>query len=1559
MSCLRNSRLYPGFLIALATVPLSVTLAGQSVARADSDKHNAKDSQDTSVDKKSSHSTAAPSSSLDQQYAYIKAVGDAEAVLDTAGKLQKQIGDQVTALKIGTEGLDASEDGLKKLSALVDLVPKLDPAVVNNKLTKQIKSIQDAQADLNKKHDLLLKLTSAEIKRSFADLKVALGKFSGLIKDLIEMQSDLKDLQGELGTAPPPPGVLTKALSSVSAQEAKMLDKIRGKLLTLQNLPQQAKTDQLRHTLHDEIGNLKTSLLLRYKADSDLTKLHKALLKLAVPDQDAAAALAACDKTLLGVLTKSQTWLTTLAQDTLDESKEGDLSFERVLLDPRKYSTEAQTNAAYLKGVAQDLDTIDSGLKASLTPLGQGDFPAEARPAGYDAQPFGDRLPFLEQAIQRLNIVALKLAQPYPLDITHWDADQINLYYFDDVTRLIQVLNDKAEIRRNDTDASTAADKARTALNTASQDVLVKRQTVNDLRRQIADNGDALRVGKNDILGKQNQADNALRASKARSLRSAAAERQAKLRLDEAQAEADRAKAEQDLADKRLTEASADKTTETLTLTRLKARRDAADQNAIRANDRADIAQAALTKATSENTSAGDDLKSVSTDNTSLTGILNGEVTDLKAKLASAVSDESKAEDSLRSATTTAFLTAQADNLSFARARDNAPFLVSLPTTDQLSTNSDPLKRVMLFGFPDSRTLFIRGSEADVALVKEMVAKFDQPQAQAEMSVYTLEISSDTTSAGIRRFQEALKAVQEELAIHRVQSDVALTLLRECINDEVMGVKPGMPVVPMTTELKAANYFDFYDPKVVDALGLTAFKTHEGKFASGTADKLVPLFLPNPSCTATLAEALVVLALAKEEARGKIVAAFTTKLQGRLSGELKQLPTVSGETLNNLKRTADKEKRARTEFGLRNVLPFSNFRRLFVSVNKRDAPDVCAFQKELVTELRNNALTSLLVLLRGLKSQDEFLENKMTDVDRQLQYVFQDVKKKLLEVQDLQAKTKEAANEKKIVQDQVEAAKKSAMQAKQEMNQLQPHFIIPGLSRKPLSLAEQRQFAVRQAAQQKTHDADALYARAEQENMQADKQVSNSEHRFYEALIELPLVNPSIKSTLLKMITGTNAPVASPYSEETVAKLVAVRTEMLTERKGIIDKISVPAKYVFLSRNIESSTVKGFLEQYVTALTDQDAQWQSSIKTFSDSVRAFNASVPASEGLSEQDFKHRLDNLVLPDPNLVTPIDNPLKQLDKQSLSSLIATIEGLRDFDFYERHHAQVAKLNETLKRFIHAVDEDMKGQYLNPMLNRLQDRLMAKHLGVGIFQHTTILASNRLVARVDPQATAQVALGEEQNVLQEALQLAQLVATAQTGGALGAINGLKGLSAQPKQPAPGIYGISTGNMFQVTPIFDPTGQAMRFRFDYVAANQIQEPNGTIDPQLPRIERHSINTEVQLSNYDVRLVSSFNANAKLGLPTRTWGGIPVLKDIPILKEIPIIGWFTKRGGQAAVAQQSLILTQASMYPTVQDVIHLLTQSQTSSALKIEDLISPLAGNSAGKAQKAAGDKNP
>jgi len=255
----------------------------------------------------------------------------------------------------------------------------------------------------------------------------------------------------------------------------------------------------------------------------------------------------------------------------------------------------------------------------------------------------------------------------------------------------------------------------------------------------------------------------------------------------------------------------------------------------------------------------------------------------------------------------------------------------------------------------------------------------------------------------------------------------------------------------------------------------------------------------------------------------------------------------------------------------------------------------------------------------------------------------------------------------------------------------------------------------------------------------------------------------------------------------------------------------------------------------------------------------------------------------------------------------------------------ARVAAADGMLDVYTKAFEDDIDRVFVRPMLARLREKLKKTGIGFGVIQRTSVLATNRLVARVDPRATAELAVGQETNLIQGLQQLAQIALSAKAGNIAGVFGQFGQIAAE--KDAAEIYGITSGSAFQVTPIFDPTGQALRFKFDFVDTTLVREPRGTTNPRIPRIERHTVNTEVQLANLELREVSRFESDAKIGLPTTYKGGLPLLRDIPGVRPVPLIGWFIRRKGSNAIAQRSLIFAQTTMSPTIGDILDLFDTS--------------------------------
>ncbi len=253
---------------------------------------------------------------------------------------------------------------------------------------------------------------------------------------------------------------------------------------------------------------------------------------------------------------------------------------------------------------------------------------------------------------------------------------------------------------------------------------------------------------------------------------------------------------------------------------------------------------------------------------------------------------------------------------------------------------------------------------------------------------------------------------------------------------------------------------------------------------------------------------------------------------------------------------------------------------------------------------------------------------------------------------------------------------------------------------------------------------------------------------------------------------------------------------------------------------------------------------------------------------------------------------------------------------------NARVAALDDRLKKIIEAVEDDVDQEFIEPGIYQVRQDLQKAALNVGILQRTSMLSTDRVISRVDAGASAQLAAGGQTNFLADAQDLAKLAVAAGSKSALGFLNSLNANVPEPPQE---IYGVTTGGEFTITPYFDPSGQALRFSFDFLSATRVRDPNGTTSAQLPRIENHTVDLEAQLSTFELREFSSYETNSQLGSPIHRWGGIPLLNETPIIKEIPLIGYFVRKGGHAAVAQEDIILGQATIYPTILDIVNLLT----------------------------------
>ncbi len=1130
-------------------------------------------------------------------------------------------------------------------------------------------------------------LTDAETKLRAAETKLKTAK-SGLptaeplSADVIQANADAQGTLDEI----------TRQLTALNDERTKLnavlprgltcaqglISTMSEKLGPLKNLNAATKGDASLPVLNQSIPDLITVITVKQRvsalwgAKQTTGGLMRALAALGKTEAEltpVTTGLATLDTDVKDIGVKLKTLLPALADYA--ESKRvrmGQLSKD-VVLEPALNAEPAQSELKLGMRLSAQLAQLNSAL--GLLEAQLGNFVSVT-----DQQDISDADAALVEKARRLGVAANLLQDALGGSFEKFEADQVSLFYFTDVPRLMQALNPATFEHGGIRDARERAEQVRRDLAESELTLANAQGSVNTHQRRLEDLREELRQARSEFL-----------ALDSRLLTSGR-------RLEEL-------KARPEPDQRRITRSEQEKGD-------LQAQRDAAKEREEE---------------------------------------LSNEQNGLPAKIREARNDLIKAQEKVREARSNILRLALAESEAFARARDNAPFWVAMP----IASSSDPAKRVLMYAFNDSKTLFLRGNVEDLVKVREIIDRFDRPAPQARMTLWTLELNSTADKAGSKQFNKALATIENELSNTRARIATSLSTLRECINKEVNRVartkldQSGVP--PDETSLRWAR-LHFYQMEVLLRLGFNPQNTRP----TGSQD-VARFALPDPAATTTLGEALMVLSLANAVSRGNIAKDFTDHIETEIN-ELDSSNTGNHKRNDNPHLLNARQAR------------FAFMRRVMgLDITSADARDISSAQEEIIRAIQAAAVENVVRHLR-----------KLADELNGVAIEFHDA----LEFTD------------------------PAGVAGRE---------------KTVALADKR--------------------------------------KVYKAKERAILDAMNTRQNIVNEIIPLQA--------------------WLRNQMGIRTRIPAGGRVIDLPDfNPQGLSVDAGIQVYDQALAELNTAAKLAFEEFKNSQSAVESAITQVEKI------------------------NPLRTAN------------------------ARVAAADQMLKEMIIAVEDDLDRHFVQQMMIRLREGLVKdyKGIGVGIVQRTSVLASNRTLARVDARGSAQIALGQETDILQGVQQIANLIMAGQTAGPLGILGGLNAL---PRRDSTELYGLTTGGTFKVTPIFDPSGQALRFQLDQVSATMIREPDGTVNPQLPRVERHTVNTEVQLSNMELREVSRFNANARLGLPTRTWGGLPIFNSFPwIRRNVPLFGWFVRKSGDAPFVQQSLIFGQTTMYPTIGDIVELL-----------------------------------
>lgn len=269
-----------------------------------------------------------------------------------------------------------------------------------------------------------------------------------------------------------------------------------------------------------------------------------------------------------------------------------------------------------------------------------------------------------------------------------------------------------------------------------------------------------------------------------------------------------------------------------------------------------------------------------------------------------------------------------------------------------------------------------------------------------------------------------------------------------------------------------------------------------------------------------------------------------------------------------------------------------------------------------------------------------------------------------------------------------------------------------------------------------------------------------------------------------------------------------------------------------------------------------------------------------------------------------------------------------------WENLRPHVATIDSYLKQMAIAFEDDINAQFYKPAFQDIRRAAREWDVSLGQIETTTILTNDRTPAKVSPAQTVQFDLPKRQLLVTEAVSGGEaVVAESQTlltklglrsaaNAAAGPVGGSVvdsvpvgapfGSTLQQQIPPSRIVTMEAGNDFQITPVIQPDGYSIAYRFDYVYSTNVSQPTSPGDRELPRIKRHFVKTQVQTSSYELREISRFRVAFQAAKSDR---GVPLLEDLPLVGKL-----FRPPTVRGVSLQENIILADCVVYPTVFDL---------------------------------------
>lgn len=829
----------------------------------------------------------------------------------------------------------------------------------------------------------------------------------------------------------------------------------------------------------------------------------------------------------------------------------------------------------------------------------------------------------------------------------------------------------------------------------------------------------------------------------------------------------------------------------------------------------------------------------------------------------------------------------------------------------------DPVRQVSVSVIGEG-VIHLRGPLKGINVIRQMINQIDTPVGQTRIAVHTVQVNGEKAD----RMEKVADVIQKQIDQSRFLTMQSAEYLRKAVvevaaqkAEEARHISPGESQL----DRDQRYVYAFFGKDFIDEL-----RTMDSEFLH-SGNKLLSLHSMDST---SLSSALTLMALAKNSTRHEILLRFEEFCQGSL--------------------------------------PLAE--QIFVESSLGCCPQkhkalFCKCKQQPVCLLAQNAKFQSL---RGFFDAQINDDETMTPLQREFIKLAQIFKSRVITEMEL----KQRVMERSIIEDRLgnrrEELQTEAMREQDAKEALTQATTLRSKQRRQLQLAVislESELIANNATKEKVDAVETLATNITQSSKENDEL---KQQEFMAALNELRLKlkldssSPWVpKQTRRSLDTLVEPPMNGMNPKDKAKKI----QDSISQAQAASKDLKITSDYISglfrALRSLDNMFLSSDFSNLNTVLADLHSRIREGRNSDTPLPKEF---LDLSEKIEKEAaaFKITLADQI-DAAELARSSRRPLDH--KKFLEMLIADTED-KYVELLEGTRAHTANIDNYIKRLTTALDDDFNVQFYNPTFRKVREASTLWDVHFGQTETTSILANNRQFAKVSPQASMEFDLPKRDILITEAMKDAKAMvddygalvndpsflalasmksgqspaspAAGTTRGASTVRNTLPGLDGQTQEqylaqngpgrgqvgaalenliPDPAIYKFETGTGYEIRPVIQPDGQAVVFDFHYLYTTKIREPVRADEKHLGRVKQHYIDTNVQLSNFELREVSRYVVALKAA---RTSKGVPALENVPVAGVL-----FRPLPSQESSLQQNQVLCQATVFPTLFDLMGL------------------------------------